>query len=81
MPKGKTTPPVHAIAHIHGSTREWGMTMFWITVLGLGLSWMLVKFGAMSATASFLMLALKLLLVLTVIGGLIGVWAWFRHKP
>ncbi len=55
--------------------------MFWITVLGLGLSWMLVKFGAMSATASFLMLALKLLLVLTVIGGLIGVWAWFRHKP
>ena len=57
------------------------MTMFWITVLGLGLSWMLVKLGAMSATASFLMLALKLLLVLTVIGGLIGVWAWFRHKP
>lgn len=55
--------------------------MFWITVLGLGLSWMLVKLGAMSATASFLMLALKLLLVLTVIGGLIGVWAWFRHKP
>lgn len=56
------------------------MTMFWIAVLGLALSWMLVKLGVMSATAGFLTIALKLALALMIIGGLIGAWAWFRRK-
>jgi hypothetical protein len=54
--------------------------MFWIAVLGLALSWMLVKLGVMSATAGFLTIALKLALALMIIGGLIGAWAWFRRK-
>jgi len=55
-------------------------TMFWIATIGLALSWMLIKLGIMSATASFLTIALKLALTLMVIGFLISAWVWFRRK-
>ncbi len=54
--------------------------MFWIAFLGLSLSWMLVRLGVMSTTVNFLMMGLKLMLVLMVIGGVIGAWAWFRRR-
>ncbi len=54
--------------------------MFWIATIGLALSWMLIKLGIMSATASFLTIALKLALTLMVIGFLISAWVWFRRK-
>ena len=54
--------------------------MFWITVMGLALSWMLIKLGMLSATANFLMMGLKMALALLVIGGVIGVWAWLRRR-
>lgn len=55
--------------------------MFWIAVLGGALSWMLVKLGAMSATAGFLSAALKSsLLLLLLVSVIAGIGAWVRRK-
>lgn len=47
--------------------------MFWMALVFLSLSWVLTKFGVLSATVSFLTIAIKLLLVL----GLLGCWSPF----
>jgi flagellar motor component MotA len=54
--------------------------MFWIAFLAVALSWMMIKLGILSATASVLMFVVKLLL-LVILGGLIAaVWSKFRGK-
>ena len=54
--------------------------MFWIALLGLTLSWLLTKLGFLSATVAVLTLALKVLLIVLVIGVITAMVLWFRRK-
>ena len=54
--------------------------MFWIAFLGMAFSWMLIKLGFLSATASFLAFVIKLLLLVLCVGTIAGVWFWWRSK-
>lgn len=54
--------------------------MFWIALLGLTLSWLLTKLGFLSATVAVLTLALKVLLIVLVIGAITTTMLWFRRK-
>lgn len=54
--------------------------MFWIAFLGMAFSWMLIKLGFLSATASFLSFVIKLLLLVLFVGMIAGVWFWLRSK-
>ena len=54
--------------------------MFWIALLGLTLSWLLTKLGFLSATVGVLTLALKVLLIVLVIGAITTTMLWFRRK-
>ena len=54
--------------------------MFWIAVFGLVLSWMLTKFGVLSATVGILTLLIKLLLFAILIGSIAATWLWIRRK-
>ena len=54
--------------------------MFWIALLGLSFSWMLIKLGILSATAGILAFVVKLLLSV-IVAGLIGAgWFWLSKK-
>lgn len=54
--------------------------MFWIALLGLSFSWMLIKLGFLSATAGILAFVVKLLLFV-IVAGLIGaVWLLLSKK-
>lgn len=54
--------------------------MFWIAFLGIAFSWMLIKLGVLSATASFLTFVIKFLLLFLCVGTIAGVWFWWRSK-
>jgi hypothetical protein len=54
--------------------------MFWIAFLALALSWMMIKLGFLSATASMLMFVVKLLLLVILVGFLVLVWTRVRGK-
>lgn len=54
--------------------------MFWIAILGLALSLMLIKLGFLSATASLLMFVIKLLLFVMPVGLIAVAWSKFRSK-
>lgn len=54
--------------------------MFWIAILGLALSWMMIQLGILSATASLLMLVVKLLLFVILAGLIVTAWSRFRSK-
>lgn len=54
--------------------------MFWMALVFLSLSWVLTKFGVLSATVSFLTIAIKLLLVLGLLGMLVAVFFFWRRK-
>ena len=54
--------------------------MFWIALLRLTLSWLLTKLGFLSATVAVLTLALKVLLIVLVIGVITAMVLWFRRK-
>ncbi len=66
-----TLKPSHIHARFH---------MFWIALLGLTLSWLLTKLGFLSATVAVLTLALKVLLIVLVIGVITAMVLWFRRK-
>jgi hypothetical protein len=54
--------------------------MFWIAFLAVALSWMMIKLGILSATASVLMFVVKLLLFVILVGLIAAVWSKFRGK-
>lgn len=54
--------------------------MFWIALLGLSFSWMLIKLGSLSATVGILAIVAKMLLIAILVGSLAAVWVWFRGK-
>lgn len=54
--------------------------MFWIATLGFSLSWMMIKLGFLSATASILMFVVKLLIFVIFIGLIAVAWYRFRNK-
>jgi hypothetical protein len=54
--------------------------MSWITLLSLTLSFMLIKLGALSATASILAFVVKLLLFAILTGLIAAAWLWLRKK-
>ncbi|MGV0960493.1 MAG: hypothetical protein ACOYB1_11720 [Limnohabitans sp.] len=54
--------------------------MFWIAILGLALSWMMIKLGFLSATASILAFVVKLLLFVILAGVIAVVWSKLRSK-
>lgn len=54
--------------------------MFWIALLGLSFSWMLIKLGFLSATVGILTTAVKLLLIAILVGSIAAVWFWYRKK-
>lgn len=54
--------------------------MFWIALLGLSFSWMLIKLGFLSATAGILAFVVKLLLFVIVVVLIGAVWFWLSKK-
>ena len=54
--------------------------MFWIAILGISFSWLLTKFGFLSATVGILTMVIKLLLIALLIGSMTAVWFWLRKK-
>lgn len=54
--------------------------MFWIAILGLAFSCMLIKLGFLSATASILSLVVKLLIFAIVTGLIASAWFWLRRR-
>jgi hypothetical protein len=54
--------------------------MFWIALLGLSFSWMLIKLGFLSATAGILAFVVKLLLFVIVAGLIAVAWFWLRKN-
>lgn len=54
--------------------------MFWIAILGLSFSSMLIKLGHVSATASILTFVVKLLIFGIFVGLLTAAWFWYRKK-
>lgn len=54
--------------------------MFWIAVFGLVLTWMLTKFGVLSATVGILTMSIKFLLFAILIGSIAAAWLWIRRK-
>lgn len=54
--------------------------MFWIAILGISFSWLLAKFGFLSATVGILTLVIKLLLIALLIGSVSAAWFWLRKK-
>lgn len=54
--------------------------MFWIAAMGLILAWLLIKFGVMSATVSFLALALKLAFVAALMAAGAAIWLKLRSR-
>lgn len=54
--------------------------MFWIAILGFGLSWVLVKLGFLTATTSFMALVIKLLVLVIIAGVAAYLWTKFRKR-
>jgi hypothetical protein len=54
--------------------------MFWIAVLLVGFSGMLIKLGVLSATAGILMFVIKLLVLVIFVGLIAVAWSWIRGK-
>ena len=54
--------------------------MFWIALLGMSLSWFLVKLGFLSAKVGILTLVIKVLLIILVIGSVIAMILWLGKK-
>jgi hypothetical protein len=54
--------------------------MFWMAVLGLSFSAMLIKLGVLSATASVMTLVVKALLLIIFAGLVGGFLAWIQRK-
>jgi flagellar motor component MotA len=54
--------------------------MLWIAILGIALSWMMIKLGFLSATASMLVVVIKLLLFVIFVGLIAAAWYKFRRK-
>lgn len=54
--------------------------MFWIAILGISFSWLLSKFGFLSATVGILTMVIKLLLIAILFGSITAAWFWLRKK-
>ncbi len=54
--------------------------MFWIAILFFAMSWILIKLGVLSATASVLVFVIKLLLFVIFAGLVAFAWSKFRSK-
>lgn len=54
--------------------------MFWIALLGMSLSWVLIKLGFLSATVGVMSTVIKLLLIAILIGATGGTLFWCRNK-
>lgn len=54
--------------------------MFWIALLGLSLSWFLIKLGFLSAKVGILTLVIKVLLIVFVIGSIVAMILWLSKK-
>ena len=54
--------------------------MFWIAFIVISLSWVLTKFGALSATVGILTLVIKVLVLVILIGAVATAGFWLRKK-
>lgn len=54
--------------------------MFWIALLGLSLSWFLVKLGFLSAKVGLLTALVKVLLIVFFIGSIVALILWLCIK-
>lgn len=54
--------------------------MFWIATLGLSFSWLLIKFGILSASVGILTMVIKLLVIAILVGSIAAAWFWPRKK-
>jgi hypothetical protein len=54
--------------------------MFWIALLGLTLSWLLIKMGFLSATVGVLTLVIKAMLIVLLIGVIMTMILCFRRR-
>jgi hypothetical protein len=54
--------------------------MFWLALLCLAFSAMLIKLGFLSAFAGILVLVVKLLMLLLFVGLIGGAWVWIRRR-
>lgn len=54
--------------------------MFWIALLGLSLSWFLIKLGFLSAKVGILTVVIKVLLVVLFVGSIAAMILWLCRK-
>lgn len=54
--------------------------MLLIAFLGFCLSWVLIKFGTLSATVGILTLVIKMLVIVILIGSIAAAGFWLRKK-
>jgi hypothetical protein len=65
---------------LESSLTHWRFRMFWIAILGLAFSCMLIKLGFLFATASILSLVVKLLIFAIFTGLISAAWFWLRRR-